>query len=112
MPKPKIEIVEEVVSVNDFTISRNSREDLLEYYSQNTPVRILDKVNELLALRCVPTHFPDSDKFCERYGQHEMMSNLVDTFVLKALDIAIRDIKIDIQGIENAELWIKLEEEN
>jgi len=37
---------------------------------------------------------------------------LVDTLVLKALDIAIRDIKIDIQEIENAELWRKLEEDN
>jgi len=97
MPTPKKEM-------DDFTISRNSREDLLKYYSQHTPFRILDKVNELLALKDVPTHFNDD--------QYELMSNLVDTFVLKALDIAIRDIKIDIQEIENAELWRKLEEEN
>jgi len=97
MPTPKKEM-------DDFTISRNSREDLLKYYSQHTPFRILDKVNELLALKSVPTHFNDD--------QYEMMSNLVDTFVLKALDIAIRDIKIDIQEIENAELWRKLEEDN
>ena len=97
MPTPKKEM-------DDFTISRNSREDLLKYYSQHTPFRILDKVNELLALKDVPTHFNDD--------QYELMSNLVDTFVLKALDIAIRDIKIDIQEIENAELWRKLEEDN
>ena len=97
MPTPKKE-------VDDFTISRNSREDLLKYYSQHTPFRILDKINELLALKDVPTHFKDD--------QYELMSNLVDTLVLKALDIAIRDIKIDIQEIENAELWRKLEEEN
>ena len=97
MPTPKKE-------VDDFTISRNSREDLLKYYSQNAPHIILDKINELLALKDVPTHFKDD--------QYELMSNLVDTFVLKALDIAIRDIKIDIQEIENAELWRKLEENN
>ena len=97
MPTPKKE-------VDAFTISRNSREDLLKYYSQHTPFRILDKVNELLALKNVPTHFNDD--------QYELMSNLVDTFVLKALDIAIRDIKIDIQEIENTELWRKLEEGN
>tara|TARA_Y100001973_G_C5190684_1_gene330782 strand:+ start:1909 stop:2202 length:294 start_codon:yes stop_codon:yes gene_type:complete len=97
MPTPKKE-------VDDFTISRNSREDLLKYYSQNSPHIILDKINELLALKSVPTHFNDD--------QYELMSNLVDTFVLKALDIAIRDIKIDIQEIENAELWRKLEENN
>ena len=97
MPTPKKE-------VDDFTISRNSREDLLKYYSLHTPFRILDKINELLALKDVPTHFKDD--------QYELMSNLVDTFVLKALDIAIRDIKIDIQEIENAELWRKLEEDN
>jgi len=97
MPTPKKE-------VDDFTISRNSREDLLKYYSQNAPHIILDKINELLALKSVPTHFNDD--------QYELMSNLVDTFVLKALDIAIRDIKIDIQEIENAELWRKLEENN
>jgi len=97
MPTPKKE-------VDDFTISRNSREDLLKYYSQHTPFRILDKVNELLALKSVPTHFNDD--------QYELMSSLVDTLVLKALDIAIRDIKIDIQEIENAELWRKLEEDN
>ena len=90
--------------VDDFTISRNSREDLLKYYSQHTPFRILDKVNEVLALKSVPTHFNDD--------QYELMSSLVDTLVLKALDIAIRDIKIDIQEIENAELWRKLEENN
>ncbi len=97
MPTPKKEI-------DDFTISRNSREDLLKYYSQHTPFRILDKVNEVLALKDVPTHFNDD--------QYELMSSLVDTLVLKALDIAIRDIKIDIQEIENAELWRKLEEDN
>tara|TARA_R100001510_G_C7597828_1_gene165355 strand:+ start:206 stop:499 length:294 start_codon:yes stop_codon:yes gene_type:complete len=97
MPTPKKEM-------DDFTISRNSREDLLKYYSQHTPFRILDKINELLALKDVPTHFKDD--------QYELMSGLVDTLVLKALDIAIRDIKIDIQEIENAELWRKLEEEN
>lgn len=97
MPTPKKE-------VDDFTISRNSREDLLKYYSQHTPFRILDKVNEVLALKSVPTHFNDD--------QYELMSSLVDTLVLKALDIAIRDIKIDIQEIENAELWRKLEENN
>ena len=97
MPTPKKEI-------DDFTISRNSREDLLKYYSQHTPFRILDKVNEILALKNVPTHFKDD--------QYELMSGLVDTLVLKALDIAIRDIKIDIQEIENAELWRKLEEDN
>mgnify|MGYP003128357792 FL=1 len=97
MPTPKKE-------VDNFTISRNSREDLLKYYSQNAPHIILDKINELLALKSVPTHFNDD--------QYELMSNLVDTFVLKALDIAIRDIKIDIQEIENAELWRKLEENN
>jgi len=97
MPTPKKE-------VDDFTISRNSREDLLKYYSQHTPFRILDKVNEVLALKDVPTHFNDD--------QYELMSSLVDTLVLKALDIAIRDIKIDIQEIENAELWRKLEEDN
>ena len=97
MPTPKKE-------VDDFTISRNSREDLLKYYSQHTPFRILDKVNELLALKSVPTHFNED--------QYELMSSLVDTLVLKALDIAIRDIKIDIQEIENAELWRKLEEDN
>jgi len=97
MPTPKKE-------VDDFTISRNSREDLLKYYSQHTPFRILDKVNEILALKNVPTHFKDD--------QYELMSGLVDTLVLKALDIAIRDIKIDIQEIENAELWRKLEEDN
>jgi len=97
MPTPKKEI-------DDFTISRNSREDLLKYYSQHTPFRILDKVNEVLALKSVPTHFNDD--------QYELMSSLVDTLVLKALDIAIRDIKIDIQEIENAELWRKLEEDN
>ena len=97
MPTPKKE-------VDDFTISRNSREDLLKYYSQHTPFRILDKVNEVLALKNVPTHFTDN--------QFELMSNLVDTLVLKALEIAIRDIKIDIQEIENAELWRKLEEDN
>jgi len=97
MPTPKKEI-------DDFTISRNSREDLLKYYSLHTPFRILDKVNEVLALKDVPTHFNDD--------QYELMSSLVDTLVLKALDIAIRDIKIDIQEIENAELWRKLEEEN
>tara|TARA_R110002049_G_scaffold256905_1_gene432318 strand:- start:809 stop:1102 length:294 start_codon:yes stop_codon:yes gene_type:complete len=90
--------------MDDFTISRNSREDLLKYYSQHTPFRILDKVNEVLALKSVPTHFNDD--------QYELMSSLVDTLVLKALDIAIRDIKIDIQEIENAELWRKLEENN
>ena len=90
--------------VDDYTISRNSRQDLLKYYSLHTPFRILDKINELLGLKSVPTHFNDN--------QYELMSNLVDTFVLKALDIAIRDIKIDIQEIENAELWIKLEEDN
>tara|TARA_R110002050_G_scaffold141333_1_gene266453 strand:+ start:1077 stop:1370 length:294 start_codon:yes stop_codon:yes gene_type:complete len=90
--------------MDDFTISRNSREDLLKYYSQHTPFRILDKVNEVLALKSVPTHFNDD--------QYELMSSLVDTLVLKALDIAIRDIKIDIQEIENAELWRKLEEDN
>ena len=90
--------------VDDYTISRNSRQDLLKYYSLHTPFRILDKVNELLALKDVPTHFKDD--------QYELMSNLVDTFVLKALDIAIRDIKIDIQEIENAELWRKIEEDN
>ena len=90
--------------MDDFTISRNSREDLLKYYSQHTPFRILDKVNEVLALKDVPTHFNDD--------QYELMSSLVDTLVLKALDIAIRDIKIDIQEIENAELWRKLEEDN
>ena len=97
MPTPKKE-------VDDFTINRNSREDLLKYYSQHTPFRILDKVNEVLALKNVPTHFTDN--------QFELMSNLVDTLVLKALEIAIRDIKIDIQEIENAELWRKLEEDN
>ena len=97
MPTPKKE-------VDHFTISRNSREDLLKYYSQHTPFRILDKVNEVLALKSVPTHFNDD--------QYELMSSLVDTLVLKALDIAIRDIKIDIQEIENAELWRKLEEDN
>lgn len=97
MPTPKKE-------VDDFTISRNSREDLLKYYSQHTPFRILDKVNEVLALKDVPTHFNED--------QYELMSSLVDTLVLKALDIAIRDIKIDIQEIENAELWRKLEENN
>jgi len=97
MPTPKKEM-------DDFTISRNSREDLLKYYSQHTPFRILDKVNEILALKNVPTHFKDD--------QYELMSGLVDTLVLKALDIAIRDIKIDIQEIENAELWRKLEEDN
>jgi len=97
MPTPKKEI-------DDFTISRNSREDLLKYYSLHTPFRILDKVNEVLALKDVPTHFNDD--------QYELMSSLVDTLVLKALDIAIRDIKIDIQEIENAELWRKLEEGN
>jgi len=97
MPTPKKE-------VDDFTISRNSREDLLKYYSLHTPFRILDKVNEVLALKDVPTHFNDD--------QYELMSSLVDTLVLKALDIAIRDIKIDIQEIENAELWRKLEEGN
>lgn len=97
MPTPKKE-------VDDFTISRNSREDLLKYYALHTPFRILDKVNEVLALKNVPTHFNDD--------QYELMSNLVDTLVLKALDIAIRDIKIDIQEIENAELWRKLEEDN
>ena len=97
MPTPKKE-------VDDFTISRNSREDLLKYCSQHTPFRILDKVNEVLALKNVPTHFTDN--------QFELMSNLVDTLVLKALEIAIRDIKIDIQEIENAELWRKLEEDN
>jgi len=97
MPTPKKEM-------DDFTISRNSREDLLKYYAQHTPFRILDKVNELLALKSVPTHFNDD--------QYELMSSLVDTLVLKALDIAIRDIKIDIQEIENAELWRKLEEDN
>ena len=90
--------------MDDFTINRNSREDLLKYYSQHTPFRILDKVNEVLALKSVPTHFNDD--------QYELMSSLVDTLVLKALDIAIRDIKIDIQEIENAELWRKLEEDN
>ena len=90
--------------MDDFTISRNSREDLLKYYSQHTPFRILDKVNEVLALKSVPTHFNDD--------QYELMSSLVDTLVLKALDIAIRDIKIDIQEIENAELWRNLEEDN
>ena len=90
--------------MDDFTISRNSREDLLKYYSQHTPFRILDKVNEVLALKSVPTHFNDD--------QYELMSSLVDTLVLKALDIAIRDIKIDIQEIENAELWRKLEKDN
>mgnify|MGYP003112709082 CR=1 FL=1 len=90
--------------VDDYTISRNSRQDLLKYYSLHTPFRILDKINELLGLKSVPTHFNDN--------QFELMSNLVDTLVLKALDIAIRDIKIDIQEIENAELWIKLEEDN
>ena len=90
--------------MDDFTINRNSREDLLKYYSQHTPFRILDKVNEVLALKDVPTHFNDD--------QYELMSSLVDTLVLKALDIAIRDIKIDIQEIENAELWRKLEEDN
>jgi len=99
MPKPKV-----VEQLDEFTINRNSRQDLLKYYSQHTPFRILDKVNELLALKNVPTHFNDD--------QYELMSNLVDTFVLKALDIAIRDIKIDIQEIENAELWRKLEEDN
>ena len=90
--------------VDDYTISRNSRQDLLKYYSLHTPFRILDKINELLGLKSVPTHFNDN--------QFELMSNLVDTLVLKALDIAIRDIKIDIQEIENAELWRKLEEDN
>ena len=97
MPTPKKE-------VDDFTISRNSREDLLKYYSQNAPHIILDKINELLALKSVPTHFNDD--------QYELMASLVDTLVLKALDIAIRDIKLDIQNIENAELWRKLEENN
>lgn len=90
--------------VDDYTISRNSRQDLLKYYSLHTPFRILDKINELLGLKSVPTHFNDN--------QFELMSNLVDTLVLKALDIAIRDIKIDIQEIENAELWRKIEEDN
>ena len=97
MPTPKKE-------ADNFTISRNSREDLLKYYSQHTPIIILDKVNEVLALKNVPAHFNED--------QYALMSSLVDTLVLKALDIAIRDIKIDIKEIENAELWRKLEEEN
>ena len=83
--------------MDDFTISRNSREDLLKYYSQHTPFRILDKVNEVLALKSVPTHFNDD--------QYELMSSLVDTLVLKALDIAIRDIKIDIQERTVEKTW-------